>query len=255
MNALTNSLLKAKGVTQHFLKANSPALLAAVAVSGVATTAYLTAKASFRAARVLDQEEARRERRNELPMETRDRVELVWKFYIPPAVSSGVTVSAIIVGTAIGNRRTAAIAAAYSITDKAFSEYKGRVVEQLGETKEGKLRKEITEAHIKENPPSSREVVIAGPGNVLCYERFTGRYFHSDYETLRKAVNTINAKLNHEMYAYLTDFYDLVGLKDNTVGQTLGWDSDKLLEISYDTVMSDDGVPCISIEYNYTKAL
>jgi len=74
-------------------------------------------------------------------------------------------------------------------------------------------------------------------------------------ETLRKAVNTINAKLNHEMYAYLTDFYDLVGLKDNSVGQTLGWDSDKLLDITYDTVMSDGGIPCISIEYNYTKAL
>lgn len=255
MNALTSSLLKAKGVTQHFLKANSPALLAAVAVSGVATTVYLTAKSSFQAARVIDQEEARRERRDEPPMEPRERVELVWKLYIPPAVSSGVTVSAIIVGTAIGNRRTAAIAAAYSITDKAFSEYKGRVVEQIGETQEGKLRKEITETHIKENPPGSREIMISGPGNVLCYERFTGRYFHSDMETLRKAVNTINAKLNHEMYAYLTDFYELVGLGDNGVGRNLGWNSDKLLEIQYDTVMSDSGVPCISIEYNYTKAL
>lgn len=255
MNKLTESLFKAKGITQHFLKANSPALLAAVGVSGVVTTAYLTAKASFRAARAIDQEEARRERRDVEPMDMRDKTELVWKLYIPPVMSGGLTISAIVVGTAIGVRRTAAIAAAYSITDKAFSEYKSHVVEQIGENKEAKIRHAIAEKSVQENPPGEREVMIAGPGNILCYERFTGRYFHSDPETLRKAENIINSKLNREMYAYLSDFYDLVGLKDTSASEHLGWHSDRLMELKIESALAENGVPCLSIEYNYTKAL
>lgn len=251
MNKLVDSLFKAKGITQHFLKSNSPALLAAVGVSGTVATAYLTGKASFRAAKLIDQQERKKAR----DLEPKEKVDLVWKLYIPPIVTGGVTVSAIIVGTAIGTRRTAAVAAAYTITDKAFTEYKGRVVEQLGENQEQKIRDAIVKDEIHHNPPTNQQVMYAGPGNVLCYERFTGRYFHSDMETLRKAENKINAKLNREMYAYLSDFYDLVGLDETSASQELGWDSDKHLELIFTPVLSDRGMPCIGVEYNYTKSI
>ena len=251
MSKVVESLFKAKGITHHFLKSNSPAILAAVGVSGTITTAYLTGVASFKAARTID----RMERKKARELDPKEKVELVWKMYIPPVVSGGVTVSAIVVGTAIGARRTAALAAAYSLTDKALGEYKAKVVEQLGEHKEGKIRDQLAQESVDSNPPSGRELMIAGPGNVLCYERFTGRYFHSDMETLRKAENTINAKLNREMYAYLADFYDLVGLSDTSAAQDLGWDSNKHLELTFHTVLAEDGRPALAIEYNYTKAL
>lgn len=251
MNKLVGSIFKAKGITQHFLKTNSPAILAAVGVSGTITTAYLTAKASFQAAKVIDQIERKKAR----DLEPKEMVDLVWKFYIPPALSGGITISAIVAGTAIGTRRTAALAAAYSLSDKALTEYKTKVVEELGERKERKIRDSVAQDNVNANPPSGREVMLAGPGNVLCFERFTGRYFHSDMETLRKAENTVNAKAQREVYAYLSDFYDLVGLGETSTSQELGWDSDRLMEIEYSTVISEDGRPCLAIEYNYTKPL
>lgn len=255
MNKAAVALFRAKGATQHFLKSNSPAILAAVGVSGTVVTAYLAARASFKAARALDMEDARRDRRDIPLMDNKERVVYVWKLYIPTVVSGGVTISAIVIGTTVGTRRTTALAAAYSITDKALHEYRDKVREELGERKEHLINGKVAQDEVTANPPSKREVMLAGPGTVLCYERFTGRYFNSDMETLRKAENKINAKLNREMYAYLSDFYDLVGLGDTSASQDLGWDSDRLLEISYSSVIAEDGRPCLSIEYNYTKAL
>lgn len=252
MNKFASLALKTKGATEHFLKSNSPAILAAVAVSGTITTAYLTAKASFRAAKELAMEEAKRDRRNEAPMEPKEKLDMVWRLYIPATISGAVTVSAIVVGTTIGTRRTAAVAAAYTIADQALHEYQERVAEEIGPGKERKIRDQIMTEHVLENPPP-QSILITGPGNVLCFEKFTGRYFHSDAETLRKAENVVNAKLNREMYAYLDDFYEHVGLPDTSAGKVLGWDSDKLLELEITTTLSEDGRPCLCVEYNYTK--
>lgn len=245
MNKAALSLFKAKGVTQHFLKSNSPAILAGVGVTGTLLTAYLTGRASFQAARAIDSAE----RKHARVLEPKDKVDLVWKFYIPAAVSGGVTVSAIIVGTAVGTRRTAALAAAYSLSTNAFTEYREQVKEELGERKEHLLNAKTAQDELAHNPPSSS--IIVSSGQVMCYERFTGRYFESSMENLRRAENKINAKLNREMYAYLSDFYDLVGLDDTSASQNLGWTSDRLLELEITSNIAPDGTPCLCIEYNY----
>lgn len=245
MNKAALAAFKAKGVTQHFLKANSPSILAGVGVTGTLLTAYLTGKASFQAARTIDNAE----RKQAKVLEPKDKVDLVWKFYIPAAVSGGVTVSAIIVGTAVGTRRTAALAAAYSLSTNAFTEYRDKVREEIGERKEHLLNAQTAQDELVRNPPSGN--IIVSSGQVMCYERFTGRYFESSMEALRRAENKINAKLNREMYAYLSDFYDLVGLDDTSASQNLGWTSDRLLELEITSSIAPDGTPCLCIEYNY----
>lgn len=74
-------------------------------------------------------------------------------------------------------------------------------------------------------------------------------------ESLRKAENKLNSRLNREMYARLSDFYSLVGLPYTSNSEEIGWDSDKLLELRFTTVLSDDGRPCIAFDYNYTKPM
>ena len=41
-------------------------------------------------------------------------------------------------------------------------------------------------------------------------------------ESLRKAENEINAKINHERYVSLDEFYELVGLKGTTNSASFG---------------------------------
>jgi hypothetical protein len=240
--------------TERFITDNSPAILTGIGVAGVVATAYLTGQASIKAARLIDETETF-ERRG---LELKEKVELVWTLYIPPVTTGLLTVTCIIAANRIGNRRAAAIAAAYSLTERAFEEYRNKVVEKIGERKEELVRADIVQDRLNENPPPSREVLMIGPGDVLCMEGLTGRYFNSNVETLRGAENQINACIIHDMYASLSDFYDLIGLQHTDISDEMGWNVDKMLDLHFASAIAPDGRPCISFSFrvvpirNYT---
>lgn len=229
---------------------NSPLILTAVGVTGTLTTAYLTAKATFQAAELILIE--RVEREYDVigrPLEYREEARLVWQLYIPPAGMAIVTIGAIIGANRIGTRRAAAMAAAYTISERAFDEYKEKIVEKLGAKKERAARDEIAQDRVDRNPVGKTEVIITGGGEVLCFDAYTGRYFYSDIETLKKAQNDINYRILNDTYASLNDFYAMIGLNNVEMGEEVGWNCDKLLEINFSTTMSNDQKPCILIAF------
>ena len=236
MRSLTRSVEKS-------IRDNSPAILTSLGVTGALTTAYLAAKASFRAARKIDAE---------APCSpVKDKAQLVWKMYIPTAAAATMTVACVVGGAKIGAKRAAAAYSLMAITDKAFDEYKEKVVEQLGEKKEEKIRAEIAQDRMADGPG----IVVVGKGSVLCYEMYTGRYFNSDMETLRSAQNTINEQLIAHNDANLNDLYHLLGLPGTSYSSTGGWTSDKMFKMNYTTVLSEDGRPCIAFDYNYVRPI
>lgn len=217
---------------------NSPAILTTVGVVGTLATAILTGKATFKAAEILAEENS---------ADPKDKVRLVWKEYVPAAGVGVIAVVSIVGANRIGSRRAAAIATAYAVSEKAFSEYKNKVLDKVGENKEREIRAEVAQDRVNRTP-GSREVIISGT-DVLCYETFTGRYFQSDMETLRKAQNDINAKILNDTYASLTEFYDRIGLESTTYSEEVGWNVDNLMELHFSTIMSEDNRPCICIDY------
>lgn len=223
---------------------NSPAILTAIGVTGTVSTAYLTGKASVKAHRILE-----KQRRNISDLTLREETKLTWKVFIPPVASGAATITCIICATRIGTRRAAAMAAAYSVSEKAWSEYKEKVVERLGADKEEKIRTEIAQKRMDENPVVQREVFITSNGDVLCYDTISGRYFTSNVEALRKAQNDINQRILMDMYASLYDFYDLIGLPTTPYSNEVGWNADVLLDLEFSTVLATDGRPCLSVEY------
>jgi len=230
---------------QHTIKHNAPAILTAVGVSGALGTAYLTGVATWKARGRLSEQPP--------PESKKELVAEVWDLYIPPAISGIVTVTCIIGANHVSSKRAAAAYSVLALTEKTFAEYKEHVVEKLGERKEQAIRDDIAQARVLDAPPSS--TVIYGRGEVLCCELFTGRYFNSDMETLRKAQNDINAQLVREMYASLNDFYYMIKVPQTSYSGNIGWNSDRFLELEFSTVMSDDSRPCIAFDYNYTKPL
>lgn len=228
------------------VKSNSPEILTGLGISGVVITAYLTAKATFKAGDDLA------EAPKGLP--TKEKAKIVWKRYIPPGISGALTIGCII-GASKGNaKRTAAAVTAYSVTEKAFSEYKEKVVEHVGKGKEQKVRDEVAQDKVDKTSKKSQDVVIIGNGHVLCCELHNGRYFRSDMEKLRKAQNDINEKIINNYYVTLDEFYDIVGLEHTPTSGSTGWDSDRLLELQFSTTLCN-GEPCIAFDYNYTKPL
>lgn len=236
----SNYVLKAK----HLFERNAPEILTALGISGVITTSYLSAKAGYETAHLLDQEPD--------DLSLKDKAKRTWRLYIPTGISGGVTIAAIVYASRSSGKRTTAALTAYSLTERAFSEYREKVVEQIGENKEQKIQDELRQQRVLDNP--SKEVTILG-GQVLCCELFTRRYFKADMEALRRAENEINAMVVNMYYVSLDDFYDLLGLGHTSVSHTLGWDSDKLMKLEFSTVLTEGGEPCLAFDYNYTKQL
>ena len=71
---------------EKLLTDNSPVLLTSVGVAGTIATAVLTGKASFEAAKIIDEVENNPLTTTDYALETKEKVELVWKLYIPPAI-------------------------------------------------------------------------------------------------------------------------------------------------------------------------
>jgi Family of unknown function (DUF6353) len=236
---------------------NSPSILTVIGVTGTLTTAYLTGRASFKAAEIIRKTAYEEGYATEQTIEMKRRVELVWKEFVPATATGLLTVAAIIGANRIGTRRAAALAAAYTLSEKAFEQYREKILEKLGPAKEQTARDEIAAARMRETPPG--EVIITGNGNVLFMDQYTGRYFQSDMETVKGAVNKLNYELNQNMYASLNDFYGMIGLDATSVGEELGWTSDKLMDVDFSATIVD-GKPCICIDFkvvpirNYNKA-
>jgi hypothetical protein len=241
---------------------NSPVLLTALGAVGVVGTAILAHRAATKSTHQLLQQRAERVAAARdaspekfvasasVPVLSRKEVfELTWKNYIPPVISGSMTIGAIVMANRIGTKRAAALAAAYTISEKAFEEYREKVVERMGEKDESKLRNEIVQDRVKQAPPSEGNILMVAGGDHLFLEMYTGRYFRSDIETIRKAINEINYKINTHGYASISDFYDLIGLAHTAVSDSMGWNSDKLMDINFDAVLSEDGQPCVGISF------
>lgn len=238
---------------------NSPTILTGIGVAGTVLTAFQTGHASLRASRLIE-EEHQRININRLAGEPRARLDrkekfkLVWQEYIPAVATGTITIAAIIGANRIGTRRTAALAAAYSVMERATSEYKEKVIERLGEGKERKLRSDLAHDRVHSSPYVS---VLEGPqpdadGKVWCHEAMTGRFFRGTMEEIMRAQNDINELLlNGDGSASLTMFYNHFGdrLPPTSVSDEMGWNSDKPLRVATDSVLYQDRIPCLSFDY------
>lgn len=231
------------------VKSNSPEILTALGVSGVFSTSYLTGRASVEASDIL------REHEMYLDMDLKTKVKLVWKCYIPAGVSGALTIGCIIGSSRAASKRTAAAVTAYSLAERAFSEYREKVAEEIGKGKEQKIRDDIVQDKVDKDEVKSREVIIWGSGEWLCCEMYTHRYFRSDMESLRRAENNINHLINNQYYVTLSEFYDEICLPHTSASDKLGWDSNQLMQLQFTSVLSGDGEPCLAFDYNYVKPL
>jgi len=242
------------GLVKSGLKTHSPLIFTAVAGAGTLATAYLAGKASFKAAKVIQAYEEQEPELINRKERFKVRTKLVWRLYIPTGISAISTIGCIVGANRVGYKKTLAAQTAFALSQQKYTEYRDKVVEELGSRKDQAIRDKIAEDKVAANPPAPG-VFVTGPGRVLCCELYTGRYFVSDMESLRRAVNALNASMLQQDYASLEDLYYLLELRHTSNSSRMGWRSDKLLEFEFTTVMSPEDVPCIAFDYNYIMPL
>ena len=158
------------------------------------------------------------------------------------------TITSIVMANRISSKKIAALAVASTISERALQEYKTKVVEKLGERQETAIRDEIAQDNVRNNPASS-QVIIAGSGDVLCFEPLTGRYFNSTIETIKKAENKVNYDIIHYDSSSLSTFFDEIGLPPTDYSDMVGWNVSNRMEVSFSTTMSEDNRPCLVIGF------
>ena len=115
--------------------------------------------------------------------------------------------------------------------------------------REAAIKDEVAQKRVDDNPVSNTEVIITGTGEYMCYDTYTGRYFKSSQEIIRRAENDTFKQVLDESYASLNDFFDRLSLPHNAVGEEVGFTYDNNIEISFSSTISDDGQPCLAITY------
>ncbi len=235
------------GKTQKYLIDHSPEILTGAAVVGTVLTAALTGKAAVKAYQIIEEDEFRVANDDDPRAEMKRTVDLVWREFIPPATTALATITCIIAANRIGASRYAGLVAASAIAERRFTEYRDKVVEKLGDKRERGVREELAQDRVDRDPP--REVIIASGGDVLFRDEQSGRYFESDIETVKKAMNDTNYQINNDFYASLSDFYNRIGLAPTKHSEEVGWNSDRLMDIQFAAAVSTDGRPCITIDF------
>ena len=237
---------------KSFTTKHSPEILMGIGIAGMITTTILAVKATPKALALVEDEKLRRYKETE--DDTLTKIEIVktcWKCYVPAVVTGAVSTACLIGSRSVSSRRTAALAAAYQISETALSEYREKVIETIGEKKEKTVRDKVAEEKVKQNPVNPSEIVITAKGNTLCLDPISGRYFKSDQEKIKRAENELNKRMLHDIsgYASLNELYDELGLPHIDIGGDLGWNTDNLIDISFSAQLTPEGEPAIVIDY------
>lgn len=226
------------------LNSSSPVILSGLAVAGVVSTAIFASKATVEAVASIDFAT-----RNDDKLPLKEQAKLVWRLYLPTAGMGVATIVCIIGAQSINSRRQAALISGFTIAETSFREYRDKTIELQGANADTKIRDSIQQDRVLADPSSS-EILILGQGHVLCYDKYSGRYFESDREEIRQAQNNINeAMLNGDMYASLNDFYGQIGLPPTKMGEGLGWSTENLLDLNFSSVLTGRGEPCLAIDF------
>lgn len=258
------------------LTKHSPEILTGFGIAGMITSTALAVKATPKAIELI---EARKEELNKKTFDEnidsdyslknhkelnslgfKETVKTVWKCYIPTAVLMTASTACLIGASSVHVKRNAVLATAYQLSEAAATEYKNKVVEAIGAKKEEAIRDQVNKDRIEKNPVTKNEVFITEKGNTLCYEPLSGRYFKSDIEKIKQAVNEINRRINVNYYVSLNELYNELGLEETRLGDDLGWNSnDGLLDLHLSSQLASDSNPCLVLDfcnqpkYNFDK--
>ena len=234
---------------------HSPEILMTMGITGMITTTVLAVKATPKALRLME------ETKNDLEVESLTPIETVkttWKCYVPAVITGAVSIACLVGANSVNARRNAALATAYKLSETAFSEYRDKVVETIGEKKEKTVRDKVSEKQIRETPVNKTEVIVTGKGKTLFFDPLSHRYFYSTIEAIKRAENTLNKEIITDPFdagVTVNDFYSEIGIPTTATGDGLGWNLRiGMIDIytSAQKVEDDEeheGEPCLVINF------
>lgn len=233
----------------NFLKNNDTNILTGIGITdGLLVGGYLWYRTGQKVNNIM------RNYINDKKLTFKDKVKATWKIFILPVANTLLSGGLLIYSVKVGNKRLAALGAAYNLTEVAFQKYIDKTKEEIGEKKANSIAQEVSKDSIKDN---NNTIIVNSNGNSMFYEPLTDRYFNSSWEKIQKAANELNASAmaGFDGRISLTDWFLHLGLDKTDISDEIGWDPQEngkngIIDISIDAVLNKDDVPCGAIRYN-----
>lgn len=245
--------------TKYFIGKHSPEILTGLGITGMVTSTVLAVSATPKALKLIENKKRELKTDKLTPIEV---VKITWKSYLP-SVGIGISsIACIICASRVNYKRNAALATAYSLSERTLSHYREKVIETIGEKKEKSIRDKMNQDEVDKNKLSGSQIIITSGGDTLCMDSMSGRYFKSDMESIKQAINKLNRRLTYDNYISLNEFYGEIGLSDTKNGELIGWNINSgLIEPTFSTCLAENGQPCIVLDfiveprYDYDKLI
>lgn len=244
-----NKIFKSIGSS---LSKHSPEILTGLGITSMITATVLAVNATPKALRLIEEKKEEEQVEELTAVET---VKTAWKPYVP-AVISGVTGVACLIGAnSVHARRSAAWVTAYKLSEAAFSEYKDKVVETIGEKKEKSVREKIAQDKVNDKQKiDATPIYVVDTNATEFYDPIGGARFVTTIDKVKAAINEINAILLDNDFVSMNDFYYELGLPPTKMGYDLGWNThqgrrESLIKIHF-TSQFENGKAYAVIEYD-----
>lgn len=255
-----------KNITRSFskvdlqLKKHSPEILVIAGVVGTVASAVMACKATTKVSKIVEEtkttidtihnfaENAEKapETVDYTPEDAKKDLAIVYvqtgvkflKLYGPAVALGALSITSILASNNILRKRNVALAAAYTVIDKGFKDYRGRVIERFGEELDRELRYNIKAKEVEETITDkkgkektvTKTVNVADPNYYSDYARFfddgcTGWQKDAEYNLmfLKQQQNWANERLRSRGYLFLNEVYDMLGIPRTKAGQCVGW--------------------------------
>lgn len=248
MRLFNTTAIKAVGKSiTNTVKKNAPQILAGV---GIALGVGATASAVTGTIKAVDIVKAKEEEKGE-KLTNVEIVQNVWMNYVPTVILTGASVACVVGSVNISVRRLATMGMAYAMSEKSLEEYKSKAKEFLGEKKEEELRGSIAQDYINTNPPEEKLIRKTGGGTTLCLDKFSGQYFYSDADTIKRTITEMNRLMLNDYFISINDLGIALGLEYSKFGDQFGWNAHDgdLIEPSFTSELTPEGIPVLVMDF------
>ena len=254
---ILNGLSRTFGRASLQLKKHSPEILVGAGIVGGVASAVMACKATLKVNEALEEPKANIEKihnyveehgfsekyteedsKKDLTIVYVQGAVKVAKLYAPAVILGTLSITSILAGHNILRKRNVALAAAYTVIDKSFKDYRGRVIERFGkeldrELKYGIKSEEVEKVVVNEDGTESvvKEVVeVVDPNEISEFARIfdngcAGWEKDPEYNLmfLKRQQSYFNDLLKRRGHVFLNEVYDALGFPRSKAGQEVGW--------------------------------
>jgi hypothetical protein len=227
---------------------NSPTILFVGGIVGVVATTVLASRATLKLDGVLDDTQKNLEaakkvselgrkdysdddyKKDVIYIYARATTDVV-KLYTPAVLVGFASIAALTGSHHILSKRNAGLTAAYAALDRAFGDYRKRVVDEYGIEKDREFRYELEDRKvIRESDGKEVTVRRIGPNEPSGYARFFDQLNPNwknrpEYNLLfiKCQQNWANDVLRARGFIFLNEVYDNLGIEHSSSGAVVGW--------------------------------